>query len=104
MNDILFEVVKAVLAVILLVLARYAVPYAKMALEDTRYAWIEGWVEMSVKAAEQTITGGKTGEEKKKAVTEFVRKLLAEKNIAITYEQLDTLIESAVYIMNKEEA
>ena len=72
----------------------------KELVENTKYEWILKWVELSVKSAEQTFLGDKTGQEKKAIVTEFIKGLLIKKNISISDEQLDTLIESAVFEMN----
>lgn len=104
MNEVLFEILKAAIMLVIVLLARYAIPYVKLQVENTKYAWLVKWVELSVKSAEQTITGGKTGKEKKALVTDFIKKLLIQKNITISDDQLNTLIESAVYIMNKEAA
>lgn len=104
MNEILFEILKAVVMLVIVLLVRYAIPYVKLKVEDTKYAWLVKWVELSVKSAEQTIVGSKTGAEKKAIVTEFIKNLLMQKNISISDDQLNTLIESAVYIMNKETA
>ena len=100
MNDVLFEILKAVVVLVVVLLARYAVPYIKQLLENTKYEWIVKWVELSVKSAEQTILGGKTGPEKKAIVTEFIKGLLIKKNISISDDQLNTLIEAAVFEMN----
>lgn len=104
MNEMLFEILKAVLMLAIVLLTRYAIPYVKSLVEDSKYSWLAKWVELSVKSAEQTILGNKTGAEKKAFVTDFIKKLLIQKNITISDEQLNTLIESAVYIMNKENA
>lgn len=100
MNDVLFEILKAVVVLAAVLLARYAVPYLKALAENTRYAWVVKWVELAVKSAEQTVFGDKTGPEKKAIVTEFIKNLLIKKNINMTDEQLNTLIESSVYEMN----
>ena len=100
MNDVLFEILKAVVVLAVILLFRYAIPYVKLLVEDSKYAWLVKWVELSVKSAEQTILGDKSGAEKKAIVTEFIRGLLINKNISISDEQLNTLIESAVFEMN----
>lgn len=104
MNEAVFEILKAAVMLIIVLLFRYAIPYVKLKVEDTKYAWLVKWVELSVKSAEQTIVGNKTGAEKKAIVTEFIKNLLMQKKISISDDQLNTLIESAVYIMNKEAA
>lgn len=102
MNDILFEVLKAILVLVVILIGRYAVPYIKARLEDSKYDWIAKWVELAVKAAEQTVFGIRTGAEKKAIVTEFIKSMLIKKNISISDGQLDILIESAVYAMNSK--
>lgn len=104
MNEIVFEVLRAAVMLLIILLVRYAIPYVKLKAENTRYAWLVEWVDLSVRSAEQTIVGNKTGAEKKAIVTEFIKNLLMQKNISISDDQLNTLIESAVYIMNKETA
>lgn len=100
MNDILYEVLKAVLVLAVILITRYAVPYVKSLLENSKYSWIVTWVGIAVHSAEQTIFGEKSGEEKKAAVMVFLRDLLSSKNINITDEQLSNLIEAAVFEMN----
>lgn len=102
MNEVLFEILKAVVILALTLLVRYAVPLMKMRVEETKHAWVIKWVELAVKSAEQTILGDKSGPEKKAIVMKFIREQLEAKKIAISDAQLDMLIESAVYIMNGE--
>lgn len=103
MSEVLFEVLRAVVILSVILLMRYAVPYIRQLVENTKYAWLEKWVELSVKSAQQTVFGDKSGPEKKAIVTKFIKELLIKKNITISDEQLETLIESAVYIMKNEE-
>ena len=100
MNEALFEILKAVVVLVIVLLARYVIPYLKALAENTKYAWVTKWVELSVKSAEQTVFGDKTGPEKKAIVTKFIKEQLLKKNIALSDEQLNTLIESAVFEMN----
>lgn len=101
MNDILFEVLKAVIIIVVMLVARYGIPYIKLQLDNSKYKWIVDCVEQGVKFAEQTVIGEKTGAEKKAIVTEFIKKMLTKKNISISDEQINVLIESAVFAMNK---
>lgn len=104
MNDILFEVLKAATVLVIVLLTRYAVPWIKQQVENTKYAWIIQCTELAVRSAEQTILGSKTGPEKKAIVTKFLKEQLQQKNISISDEQLNTLIEAAVYELKKEQA
>lgn len=102
MNEVLFEILKAVIILSVTLLVRYAVPFMKLQIEETKYSWVTKWVELAVKSAEQTILGDKSGPEKKAIVTKFLKEQLEAKKISISDDQLNTLIESAVYIMNGE--
>ena len=103
MNDVLFEILKAVTVLVIVLLTRYAVPWIKQQVENTKYAWIIQCTELAVRSAEQTILGSKTGPEKKAIVTKFLKEQLQQKNISISDEQLNTLIEAAVYELKKEQ-
>lgn len=100
MNDILYEVLKAVIVLAVILITRYAVPYVKTQLENSKYSWLVTWVGIAVHSAEQTIMGDKSGPEKKEIVTKFLKEMLLSKNINITDEQLSNLIEAAVFEMN----
>lgn len=103
MNEILFEILKAVIALVIILTARYAVPWIKLQVENTKYEWILQCARLAVKSAEQTILGDKTGPEKKAIVTEFLKEQLIKKNITMSDEQLDILIEAAVYTLKQEQ-
>ena len=100
MNDILFEILKAILILAVILLMRYAVPWMKQVLEDTKYSWVVKWVVVAVRSAEQTVFGDKRGEEKKAIVTQFIKEQLIKKNITMSDKQLENLIEAAVFTMN----
>lgn len=101
MNEILFEILKAVVVLAVILFVRYAVPFIKVKIEASKYDWIIQWAEIAVRSAEQTILGSGTGKDKKAIVTEFLKKLLISKNISLSDEQLDNLIEAAVFAMNE---
>lgn len=103
MNEVLFEVLKAVVLLALVLIVRYAVPWMKLQVEGTKYDWLIQWAEIAVRSAEQTILGSKTGAEKKAIVTKFLKEQLQAKNISISDDQLNNLIESAVYELKKEQ-
>ncbi len=104
MNDIIFEVVRALLVIAIMVVARYAVPFLKSKINGSELEWIYDWAVKAVKAAEQTTVGEHTGIQKKTIVKEFLLEVAKEKNLAITDAQLENLIESAVYAMKQEDA
>ena len=104
MNDILFEVLKAVLTIAIMVGIRYFIPWAKNTIDSSKLSIVVELITAAVKAAEQTITGTKNGAEKKAIVVKFIKEQLKAKNIDISDEQIDALIESAVYAMNQAKA
>lgn len=103
MNEVLFEILKAVTLLVIVLLTRYAVPWIRQQTESTRYEWLIQCAELAVRSAEQTILGNKTGAEKKAIVTKFLREQLQAKRISMTDEQLNTLIEASVYELKKEQ-
>ncbi len=101
MNDIIFEVVKVVVMVAVLVITRYLAPWLKAKIGADKLAAAEKWARYAVLKAQQVMCGS-AGQDKKAYVAEFLRDLLA-KNISMSDEQLDVLIEAAVKQMKIEE-
>lgn len=95
MSDIIFEVVKLLVMVAALVLTRYVIPWIRSKIESDKITVITEWARVAVLAAQQMVTS-KDGAEKKAIVTEFLKEILTDKNIALSDYQLDILIEAAV--------
>lgn len=102
MNELTFDMLKIVVSVCAAIITVYAVPYLKTLKEDRRYAQILEMVDVAVRAAEQTIKGAGKGVEKKKEVENIIYAWLMEKGIEITPEQINQLIECAVYQLKQE--
>lgn len=102
MNDIIFEVLKLVVMLVAFVAARYFIPWMKTKLEAEKVNLIAQWATKAVLMAQQTLTT-ESGIEKKEIVTNFLRGILEAKDIALSSEQLNVLIESAVKQMKIEE-
>lgn len=102
MSDIIFEVIKLAVMVVALVLARYLIPWAKEMLGADRLAAIEKWVKYAVEMAQQ-VYWNEDGAERKAIVTKFLKEILTEKNVSVSDEQLDVLIEAAVKEMKMQE-
>lgn len=102
MNEILFEVIKVVVMVAVLVITRYLIPWLKAKIGADKLAVAEKWVKYAVLKAQQVLWE-KNGQDKKAYVTEFLKEILIAKNIALSDEQLDVLIEAAVKQMKIEE-
>lgn len=95
MDEIIFEVVKVVVMIAALVIARYLVPWIKEKIGADKLAQIEKWTKYAVEMAQQ-VHWTETGEDKKAIVTKFLKEILTAKNIALSDEQLNVLIEAAV--------
>ena len=98
MNDILFELLKLIVMIAVLLVMRYAIPWLRARIGAEKIAEIEKWAKMA-----QQVYWNKSGEERKEIVTEFLREMLIAKNISISGEQLEILIEAAVKQMKIEE-
>ena len=102
MNEIIFEVIKVVVMVAALVITRYLVPWLKEKIGTEKLAVAEKWARYAVLKAQQVLWD-ETGKDRKAYVTEFLKEILIAKNIALSDEQLDVLIEAAVKQMKIEE-
>lgn len=102
MNDILFELLKLIVMIAVLLVMRYAIPWLRARIGAEKMAEIEKWAKKAVLMAQQ-VYWNKSGEERKEIVTEFLREMLIAKNISISGEQLEILIEAAVKQMKIEE-
>lgn len=101
MNELLFDVVKIVVAVMAVLISTYLVPYLKSLARNEKYARLVEFVSTAVHAAEQTIKGDGRGGERKHEVLKQVRGWLNGRGIDVTEEQLNILVEAAVYNMNR---
>lgn len=102
MNDILYEILKSVAVLVLILITRYAVPYLRQKIENSKYDWVLKWVDIAVRSTEQTIFGDKKGAERKAIVTKFIKQMLLQKNISLSDDQLDNIIEAAVFSMKNK--
>ncbi|MBR2654696.1 MAG: phage holin [Lachnospiraceae bacterium] len=102
MDNVTIMILKLVISVCAALITAYAVPYLKTLKNDARYERMLDMVALAVRAAEQTITGSGQGAVKKAEVIKFVSEWLYGKGINITEDELDQLIEAAVYSMKQE--
>ena len=101
MNELTFNVLKIVVSVVSALVAVYLIPFIKTKTAEAKYEKLLHIVSVAVRAAEQTIKGSGQGAVKKEEVITFVTKWMVNQGISITQEQLEQLIEAAVYSMNK---
>lgn len=100
MNELTFNILKIVVAVATVFISAYVIPLLREKLNDSRYNRLLDMVEIAVRAAEQTIKAD--GAVKKDEVVKFVTEWMIAHGISITQEQLDQLIECAVYNLKQE--
>lgn len=101
MNELTFNILKIVISVAAALISAYVIPLLREKLADIKYQRLLDMVEIAVRAAEQTIGEG-NGHLKKDEVITFVTSWMVAHGIMITEEQLDQLIEAAVFNMNNE--
>lgn len=77
-------------------------PLIRAKTENSVMQALIDWTMQAVLAAEQTHDAG-SGAEKKAIVTEFIKKLLIQKNISLSDEEIEMLIEAAVRQMKMED-
>lgn len=102
MNEVTFIVLKIVVSVACALISAFVIPLLKEKLSDIKYQRLLEMVEIAVRAAEQTIKGSGQGHIKKDEVINYVSAWMMQHGIDISEEQLDQLIEAAVYSMNNE--
>lgn len=100
MNDMTFQILKIVVSICVSLFTVYILPYVYKLFENEKLKEIKNVVDISVSAAEQTIKDDGKGAAKKEMVLTFMQKWLSEHHINISTEQLDNLIEAAVYALN----
>lgn len=86
-------VIEAVLALIGALITAFLIPWIKSKTSAEKLEQIELWVTVAVEAAEQIYTGSGKGAQKKAYVLEF----LNSKGFDLDWEEIDMMIESAVF-------
>jgi LL-H family phage holin len=99
MREITLEALKLLIMVTVLVLTRFVVPWLKAKTSNETMQAVLDWTMQAVLAAEQAHQA-QTGAERKYIVTKFIKQILIQKNISLSDEELNTLIEAAVMQMN----
>ena len=101
MDELTMMILKIVISVCASLITAYVVPYIKTLKEDSRYQSAVEMIEIAVRAAEQVLKK-EEGAFKKAEVLKFVTDWLNRNGIGIMEDQLDQLIEAAVYEMKQE--
>lgn len=97
MNEVTFLILKIIVSVSIALITTFLIPFIRSQTKTKQQEELLKIVQVAVQAAEQTLTGG---EVKKEDVLKFMTDWLAKRGIHISDEQLDKLIESAVFAMN----
>lgn len=99
MSNTTYQIFMLLISLIGVLLTGLVVPWLKLKIGNEKMKDIEKWVTVAVTAAEQMKVAGllPDGQQKKDYVLEFVK----DKGITITDQELDALIEAAVYEINK---
>ena len=105
MDQMTFEIIRilvyALVSILGVLITRQVVPYLKgLALTEEQKV-ILTVINEAVLAMEQIITASGQGRIKKAKVVSFVQQYLLERNISISEEEIDKLIEAAVYAMKQ---
>lgn len=108
MQNLIFNVLMALVVAIAGIVAKTLIPYLKQKevealtkLRQTQWGFMADIVEAVVRAVEQTVSDEIHGEGKKELAIKYIQELLAQNGIEVTAEQLDALIEAAVQAMNE---
>lgn len=102
MNEMVLEFLKVIVMLAVIFLTRYAVPWIRAKIGAEKLALAKEWVNAAVLMAQQ-VHDAKPGPERKAIVVDILNGMLIRKNIDISQEQLDTLIEAAVKAMKMQE-
>lgn len=93
----LTPIIEAIAALIGVVITCILVPFIRSKTTAEQQKEINAWVKIAVSAAEQIFKGSGRGEEKK----QYVIAWLKERGFTVDENELDALIEAAVYELNQ---
>jgi len=99
MRDIYLEIAKLVLMILAALITRYLIPWIKAKTQSETMSVLIDWAMQAVLAAEQCHQA-QSGAERKAIVTKFIKELLVQKNLALSDDEIDVMIEAAVKQMN----
>ena len=109
MNDLIFNVLMALVVALVGIITRQLLPYlsekkdeATEAIRQTRWAWAADIIDAVVRAVEQTVSNEIHGADKKAEAILLIDRLFYQAGLHLTEDQIDALIEAAVQEMNAE--
>ena len=98
----IFEILKLIVMIAVFIVTCYLIPWVRGKIGQDKLDEITKWVNAAVLMAQQ-VYFAKTGAERKAIVVDLLKNILIAKNISVSDEQLDILIEAAVKAMRIEE-
>lgn len=98
MSGVTFEILKIAVTLCVLIITANIAPYFKALAENEKYAQITETVDAAVLAAEQSMKTA-DGAAKKAAVVSWVAGCIKKSGLEVTAEQVNSLIEAAVYAL-----
>lgn len=101
MNEITTIIIKAVLAIISVVITTVLIPYLKEQLGDKKFDELTTFIEYAVRCAEQMYTPDQW-KEKKEYVSMRVTKKAREMGIEISESDIDLIIEGMVNLVKHD--
>ena len=109
MNNLIFNVLMALIVAIAGIIARQLMPFlrtkkdeALTKLRQTQWSWAADIIDAVVRAVEQTVSEEIHGQDKKLLAVQYIAKYLQQAGIELSMDQIDSLIEAAVQQMNAE--
>ncbi len=102
MNEMIFEVLRLIVLLAVFAVTCYLIPWIRRKIGKDKLDEITKWVNSAVLMAQQ-VYHAQTGAERKAIVIDLLRSILIAKNISISDDQLDILIEAAVKAMKMQE-
>lgn len=97
MENVMYQIASLMLTILGLIITYFVVPWLRAKASKEQLVSVEMWVNIAVAAAEQMKAAGLITGDKKTEVVKFIR----NKGITITDQELDALIEAAVFEINK---
>lgn len=98
-------IIKSVVLLVVAAVTGIIIPWferwLKSKLTEAQIENLKEWVKVAVEAAEQIFVNPKTGAVKKSYVIEFLHTVLCDLKIEISEEQLNNIIEAAVYELKR---
>lgn len=90
------NIVEAIIGLVAVVITSIIIPYIKKRTTTEQQKELVAWVKIAVTAAEQIYVGAGRGAEKK----QYVLAWLEERSVTVDWNEIDALIEAAVYELN----